>query len=67
VVQDPTAPLEPISPRIMLNLVSGLLFGLILAIAAVHWTEEYDPKICSTASIFKDTGLSTVAVLDDRL
>jgi uncharacterized protein involved in exopolysaccharide biosynthesis len=67
VVQDPTAPLEPISPRIMLNLVTGLLFGLILAIAAVHWTEEYDPKICSTASIFKDTGLSTVAVLDDRL
>jgi capsular polysaccharide biosynthesis protein len=51
----------------MLNLVTGLLFGLILAIAAVHWTEEYDPKICSTASIFKDTGLSTVAVLDDRL
>jgi len=67
VVQDPTAPLEPISPRIMLNLITGLLFGLILAIAAVHWTEEYDPKICSTASIFKDTGLSTVAVLDDRL
>ncbi len=67
VVQDPTAPLEPVSPRIMLNLVTGLLFGLILAIAAVHWTEEYDPKICSTASIFKDTGLSTVAVLDDRL
>jgi uncharacterized protein involved in exopolysaccharide biosynthesis len=67
VVQDPTAPLEPISPRIMLNLITGLLFGLILAIAAAHWTEEYDPKICSTASIFKDTGLSTVAVLDDRL
>ena len=67
VVQDPTAPLEPISPRIKLNLITGLLFGLILAVAAAHWTEEYDPKICSTASIFKDTGLSTVAILDDRL
>ncbi|HWN57122.1 MAG TPA: GNVR domain-containing protein [Methylomirabilota bacterium] len=67
VVQDPTAPLEPISPRIMLNLITGLLFGLILAVAAAHWSEEYDPKICSSASIFKDTGLSTVAILDDRL
>jgi uncharacterized protein involved in exopolysaccharide biosynthesis len=67
VVQDPTNPIEPVSPRIKLNLVAGLMFGLILAIAAAHWTEEYDPKICSTASIFKDTGLSTVAILEDRL
>lgn len=67
VVQDPTTPIEPVSPRIRLNLITGLLFGLILAVAAAHWSEEYDPKICSTASIVKDTGLSTVAILDDRL
>jgi uncharacterized protein involved in exopolysaccharide biosynthesis len=67
VVQDPTYPIEPVSPRIKLNLIAGLLFGLILAIAAAYWSEEYDPKICSTASIFKDTGLNTVAILDDRL
>jgi capsular polysaccharide biosynthesis protein len=56
-----------VSPRIELNLIAGLLFALMLAIAAAHWTEEYDPKICSSASIGKDTGLSTVAILDDRL
>jgi uncharacterized protein involved in exopolysaccharide biosynthesis len=67
VVQDPTNPIEPVSPRIKLNLIAGLMFGLILAVAAAHWSEEYDPKICSTASILKDTGLSTVAILDDRL
>ena len=67
VVQTPTMPLEPVSPRIMLNLITGLLFALILAAAVAHWAEEYDPRICSTASIFKDTGLSTVAILDDRM
>jgi uncharacterized protein involved in exopolysaccharide biosynthesis len=67
VVQDPTNPIEPVSPRIKLNLVAGLMFGLILAVAAAHWSEEYDPKICSTASILKDTGLTTVAILNDRL
>jgi uncharacterized protein involved in exopolysaccharide biosynthesis len=67
VVQAPTAPIEPVSPRIMLNLITGLLFALILAAAAAYWSEEYDPRICSTASIFKDTGLNTVAILDDRM
>src|SRR5579863_1544275 len=67
VVQTPTMPLEPVSPRIMLNLITGLLFAMILAAAVAHWAEEYDPRICSTASIFKDTGLSTVAILDDRM
>ena len=67
VVQAPTMPIEPVSPRIMLNLITGLLLALILAAAAAYWSEEYDPRICSTASIFKDTGLSTVAILDDRM
>jgi uncharacterized protein involved in exopolysaccharide biosynthesis len=67
VVQDPTTPIEPVSPRIKLNLITGLLFGLILAVAAAHWSEEYDPKICSTGSIMKDTGLNTIAILEDRL
>jgi uncharacterized protein involved in exopolysaccharide biosynthesis len=67
VVQTPTTPLEPVSPRIMLNLITGLLFALILGGAAAFWSEEFDQRICSTASIFKDTGLSTVAILDDRM
>jgi len=66
VVQDPTATIEPVAPRIGLNLITGLLFGLILAGVAAYWSEEYDSKVCSTASILKDTGLSTVAILDDR-
>jgi uncharacterized protein involved in exopolysaccharide biosynthesis len=67
VVQEPTTPIAPVSPRIELNLIAGLVFALMLAVAAAHWTEEYDPKICSAASIGKDTGLSTVAILSDRL
>jgi uncharacterized protein involved in exopolysaccharide biosynthesis len=67
VVQAPTMPLEPVSPRLMLNLIAGLLLALILGCAAAYWSEELDPRICSAASIFKDTGLSTVAVLDDRM
>jgi uncharacterized protein involved in exopolysaccharide biosynthesis len=67
VVQDPTTPIEPVSPRIMLNLITGLLLAMIMAGAAAYWSEESDPTICSTASIFKDTGLSTVAILDDRM
>jgi hypothetical protein len=51
----------------MLNLITGLLFALILGGASAYWSEEYDPRICSTASIFKDTGLNTVAILDDRM
>jgi uncharacterized protein involved in exopolysaccharide biosynthesis len=66
VVQDPTTPMEPVAPRIGLNLITGLLLGLILAVAAARWSEEYDSKVCSAASIFKDTGLSTVAILNDR-
>jgi len=67
VVEEPTTPIEQVSPRIELNLITGLLFGLILAVAAAYWSEEYDPRICSTAAILKDTGLSTVAILDDRM
>ncbi len=44
VVQAPTMPLEPVSPRIMLNLITGLLFAMILAAAVAHWAEEYDPQ-----------------------
>src|SRR5579863_8544085 len=67
VVQEPTTPIAPVSPRIELNLIAGLLFALMLAIAAAYWSEEYDPKICSSASIMKDTGLSTIAILEDRM
>jgi uncharacterized protein involved in exopolysaccharide biosynthesis len=67
VVQNPTTPIEPVSPRIKLNLIVGLLFGLILGIGAAYWSEEYDPKVCSSASIFQDTGIGTFAILDDRI
>ncbi|HVB55178.1 MAG TPA: hypothetical protein VNE63_01930 [Candidatus Acidoferrales bacterium] len=66
VVQAPTTPIAQVSPRIELNLTAGLMLGLILAVAVAKWLEEYDSKVCSTAAILKDTGLSTVAILDDR-
>jgi uncharacterized protein involved in exopolysaccharide biosynthesis len=67
VVQNPTTPIEPVSPRIKLNLIAGLLFALIFAVATAQWAEEYDPKICSAVSIEKDTGHSVVAILNHRL
>jgi uncharacterized protein involved in exopolysaccharide biosynthesis len=67
VVQDPVKPLEPVAPRLTVNLLAGFLLALILGVGAAHWAETRDPRICSMASINDIAGLPTVAVLNDRL
>jgi len=67
VVEDPVMPLEPVSPKLLLNLLAGFLLGLGFAVGAAYWAETSDPHICSAADISHLTGLATVAILDDRL
>ncbi len=66
VAQPATAPLHPVSPNVPLNTAAGLLFGLLLGIAAAYREEENDPKIYSSATIAEVAGLDTVAVLSDE-
>jgi uncharacterized protein involved in exopolysaccharide biosynthesis len=67
IVQDPVKPLEPVFPKLGLNLLAGLLMALIFASGAAWWAETRDPRICSMAAISQATGLPTVAVVADRL
>jgi uncharacterized protein involved in exopolysaccharide biosynthesis len=67
VVEEPATPLEPVFPKLKLNLFAGLLLAMVLATGAAYWAETRDPRICSTAAISQLTGLPTVAVLNDRL
>jgi uncharacterized protein involved in exopolysaccharide biosynthesis len=66
VVQEPVKPLEPVFPRLGLNLLAGFLAAMVLAAGAAWWAETRDPRICSIAAIAQTTGLSTLAVLSDR-
>jgi uncharacterized protein involved in exopolysaccharide biosynthesis len=63
IAQAPNEPLEPVSPKVWLNLVTGLLLAAIAGVAAAWWDEDRDEKIYSAATIEKVSGLSTVAVL----
>jgi uncharacterized protein involved in exopolysaccharide biosynthesis len=67
VVEDPVKPVQPTSPNMPINLAVGLILGLALGVAAAHWTEMHDPRICSAAAIAELTGLPTVAIVGDRL
>ncbi|HKD65787.1 MAG TPA: Wzz/FepE/Etk N-terminal domain-containing protein [Candidatus Binataceae bacterium] len=67
VVQDPVAPLEPVFPKVGLNLLAGLLVALVFASGAAYWAETRDPRICSMAAISEATGLPTVAVIGNRV
>jgi uncharacterized protein involved in exopolysaccharide biosynthesis len=67
IVQEPVAPLEPIFPKLQVNLLAGFLIALVFGIGAAYWDETRDPRISSTVAISKISGLPTVAVLSDRL
>ncbi len=66
VVENPVSPLEPVFPKLALNLSAGLLIALVFAAGAAWWEETRDPRICSAAAIAQATGLPTLAVLEDR-
>lgn len=67
VVEDPVTPLAPVSPKLPVNLLAGLMLAMVLAVGAAHWAETHDPRICSVAAIAAAGGLPAVAVINDRL
>lgn len=66
VVEDPVMPLEPVSPKLVLNLLAGFLLGLVFGTGAAYWAETSDPRISSVTAISQLTGLPIVAVVSDR-
>ena len=60
-------PLAPVSPKLPVNLLAGLMLAAVLAVGAAHWAETHDPRICSVAAIAAAGGLPAVAVINDRL
>lgn len=67
VVEGPAKPVQPVFPKMPINLAVGLILGIALGICGAHWAETHDPRICSVAAIADLTGLPTVAVVKDRL
>ena len=67
VVEQPVTPLAPVSPKLPLNLLAGLMLATVLAVGAAHWAETHDPRICSVAAINAAGGLPAVAVVNDRI
>jgi uncharacterized protein involved in exopolysaccharide biosynthesis len=67
VVEDPVTPLAPVSPKLPVTLLAGLMLAVVLAVGAAHWAETHDPRICSVTGISAAGGLPAVAVINDRL
>ena len=63
IAAQPTLPLEPIFPRMPLNLLAGVILALSGGIGAALWSELSDERIFSAAIISKVSDLRTVAVL----
>ncbi len=63
IVEAPTQPLHPVSPRLEVNLAAGLVFAIALALGIAWWEERRDPRIYSEATIAEVTGLKTIAAL----
>ena len=59
----PTLPVEPIFPKMPLNLFVGMVLACGAGIVAVVWSEVCDERMFSAATVTKVSGLTTVAVL----
>ena len=66
VAQPPTFPLEPVAPRVWLNLVAGLILAAVFGLGAAYWEEQRDERIYSAATISEVSGLPTLAVFRDE-
>jgi len=66
VAQPPSLPLQPVTPKVWLNLIGGLLLAVALGIGAAYWEERQDECIYSAATISEVSGLATLAVFRDE-
>jgi uncharacterized protein involved in exopolysaccharide biosynthesis len=67
IAEPPTVPLEPLFPKVWLNLIAGVAAAVIFGSLAAYWEESQDDRIFSTATITEVSGLSTVAILRDEV
>jgi uncharacterized protein involved in exopolysaccharide biosynthesis len=67
IAEPPTVPLEPLFPKVWLNLIAGVAVAVILGSIAAYWEESHDDRIFTTATIAEVSGLSTVAILRDEV
>jgi polysaccharide biosynthesis transport protein len=59
----PNLPVEPIFPKMPINLFVGMVLGFAGGIGAVLWSELRDERVFSAATITKVSGFPMVAVL----
>ena len=59
----PTLPVEPMFPKMPINLFVGMLLGFAGGVGAVLWNELRDERLFSAATITKISGFPTVAIL----
>jgi polysaccharide biosynthesis transport protein len=56
-------PTEPISPRVVTNLISGGLFGLVLAVATALFLQSMDTMLRTTEEVKRIFGYNLLGVL----
>jgi uncharacterized protein involved in exopolysaccharide biosynthesis len=66
VAQPPIAPVQPVSPNVLLNLCVGFMMAGAFGLAAACWEEERDPRIFSSGAVNAACGLPIIAVLDEN-
>jgi uncharacterized protein involved in exopolysaccharide biosynthesis len=66
VAQPASLPIWPMSPKVWLNLLAGLILAAGMGLGAAYWEEQQDKRIFSTASIYEASGLRTVAVFREE-
>lgn len=66
IAQPPAVPLQPVFPKVFMNLAVGLVLAILLGGLAAYWEELQDDRIYSSAVIAEVSGLSTVAILRDE-
>jgi non-specific protein-tyrosine kinase len=64
VAEQAAAPRDPVSPRITLNVVVGLVLALLLAVGLVALLEYLDDSFKATEDVQETLGLSTLGVVE---
>ncbi len=59
----PNLPAEPIFPKLLINIMVGIVLACGFGLIAVYWSELRDQRVFSAATIEQVSGLTTVAVL----